>query len=133
MRGRHVCRIRRDPDGPAGGSNAAGLGDAFSDMTVGIEGCEVRGNTVALFGEFDIATVAEVEAALADALGAAGADVIVDVSGTTFVDSITISALVEARTAADRLGRPLRLRGVGPRFERVLGLCAPQPPFERAD
>lgn len=116
-----------------GRSNAAGVSDAFSDMTVGIEGCEVRGNTVRLCGELDIATVTDVETALADALGAAGPDVIVDVSGATFVDSITISALVEARTAADRLGRPLRLRGVGPRFERVLGLCAPQPPFERAD
>lgn len=106
-------------------------------MTVGIEGCEVRGNTVRLFGEFDIATVAEVESALADALGAAMGtarpDVIVDVSGTTFVDSITIHALLDARSAADRVGRALRLRGVGPRFERVLGLCAPQPPFERAD
>ena len=102
-------------------------------MTVGITGFEVQGNTVRLCGELDIATVADLETALADALGAAAPEVIVDVSDTTFVDSITISALLDARSAADDLGRALRLRGVGPRFERVLRLCEPQPPFDRVD
>jgi anti-anti-sigma factor len=99
-------------------------------MTGGIAACEVRGNTVRLSGELDMATVADLESALADALGASAPDVIVDVSGTTFVDSVTIGALLDARTAADRLGRRLRLRGVPPRLERVLVLYAPQPPFD---
>ena len=102
-------------------------------MTVGIAGCEVMGNTVRLRGEFDIATVQDVESALATALAGPGSELIVDVSAATFVDSVTISALIDARSAAGRAGRALRLRGVGPRFERVLGLCAPHPPFERAD
>jgi anti-anti-sigma factor len=102
-------------------------------MTVGIARCEVTGSTVLLCGELDIATVDELESALTAALHAPGPEVVVDVSGTTFVDSVTISTLIDARLTADRVGRALRLRGVGPRFERVLGLCAPEPPFERAD
>jgi anti-anti-sigma factor len=112
------------------GSNAGGAPGAFWDMTAA---CEVWGSTVRLRGELDIATLGEVESALADALRASEPEVIVDVSGTTFVDSTTIGALLDARAAADRAGRTVRLRGVGPRFERLLGLCEPQPPFERAD
>jgi len=102
-------------------------------MTVDIARCEVSGSTVRLLGELDIATVDDLESALAAALQAPGPEVVVDVSGTTFVDSVTISTLIEGRLAADRVGCALRLRGVGPRFERVLGLCAPEPPFERAE
>src|SRR4051812_44514326 len=99
-----------------------------------VEDCEGSGNTVRLSGELDIATVSEVESLLAAALNAgSGPEIVVDVSGTTFVDSVTISALIDARSAAGRGGRALRLRGVGPRFERVLGLCAPEEPFERDD
>jgi anti-anti-sigma factor len=101
-------------------------------MTAVTTACEVRGNTVRLCGELDLATVADVESALVDALSASAPEIIVDVSGTTFVDSVTISALVGARAAADQVGRALRLRGVGPQFQRVLGLYAPQPPFDVA-
>jgi len=100
-------------------------------MTVSVAHCEVQGSTVILRGELDIATVDELERALAEALRDPSASaVVVDLSAATFFDSATITALMRARASAAAEGRRLGLRGLKPRLHRVLGLFAPEPPFE---
>ena len=86
-------------------------------------------SAVVLRGELDLATLAEVEAMLAEALDRGAGDLVVDVSAVSFVDSQTIGALMAARSRATESGRTLCLHGVGPRFARVLELYAPQPRF----
>jgi anti-anti-sigma factor len=76
-----------------------------------------------LAGEHDIATVAalreELVAATAD-----GADVVVDLSGATFIDASIVRVLEEARARMDGGSARLVLRDPSPLVRRVLTLCA---------
>jgi len=100
-------------------------------MTVCAASCAVDGNTVTLRGELDLATLPDLEAALTLALAPSSAsDLLVDLSGATFVDLVSLGAFLAARNEAEAAGRRLRLRGVSPRLERVLGLFAAEPPFD---
>jgi len=106
-------------------------------MAVCTPSCQVLGSTLTLSGELDLATAADLEAALATALAALAdsgqPELIVDLGATTFLDSVTIRALVRARRRAEAAGGRLRLRGVSPRIGRVLRLFDPGPPFEVMD
>jgi anti-anti-sigma factor len=75
--------------------------------------------TLRLQGEFDIATLPELQRDLGDAMAAPG-DVVVDLAGLTFIDASSLHALSEA---ADRLrgtGRRLRLDHPSPYLCRLL-------------
>jgi anti-anti-sigma factor len=79
---------------------------------------------IGLFGEHDLGTEAELSDALERfcGVGAVG-DVIVDLSGASFIASTTIAALLGGRNLMRGQGRNLILRAPSPQAQRVLELC----------
>lgn len=81
--------------------------------------------TLCLHGEVDIVARPGVERALS-LLVAENVDVAVDCSALTFIDSMGVGALLEARNALDAQGHRMRmtnLRGAPRRVFEVLGLA----------
>lgn len=76
-----------------------------------------------LDGEQDIATVAVLADTLANATSADDADLIVDLSGVTFMSTATIDALIRARNLLLGLSRNLTLRSPSKCARRLLDLC----------
>src|SRR5688572_19013538 len=76
-----------------------------------------------LDGEQDIATVAALADTLANATSADDADLIVDLSGVTFMSTATIDALIRARNLLSGLSRNLTLRSPSKCARRLLDLC----------
>ncbi len=87
---------------------------------------------VSLAGELDMATAV----GLADWLvSVAGSDVVVDLSGLSFVDSTGIAALAQARGLIEQAGSELRLTRPQRPVERVLeivGLAGWVDPWQTA-
>jgi anti-sigma B factor antagonist len=81
-----------------------------------------RGPVLTLSGESDISVVAELAAALAVQVDAAPRHLTVDLSGLTFADSATISALIEASRALRARGGTLELARPRPVVARTLEL-----------
>lgn len=89
-------------------------------------------------GEHDAATAETLSVTLAEAAALGDADVVVDLSGLTFMDASTIGTLVVARNRLRVLSRSLCVRDPSLQARRVLDLCemeglideraAPQPP-----
>jgi len=73
---------------------------------------------VLLAGEFDMVNAAELAAALTQAVRDAGV-ILVDLGGTTFLDSSAIRAIAMAYEAALDAGRELRLVNVPPPLRRL--------------
>jgi anti-anti-sigma factor len=75
---------------------------------------------VPLWGELDISVVGEVESLL----GAVepGGDVVVDLTGVSFVDSVTLSVFVRASRRHDAAGAVLVLAGAQGAVRRVLAI-----------
>ena len=78
-------------------------------------------------GEHDIATREQLNVTLAQAAGLDDADVVVDLSGVTFMDASTIGALVVARNRLRSRARSLSVRAPSPRARRLLDLCGLAP------
>jgi len=76
-----------------------------------------------LKGEQDIATVAVLADTLANVTSADDANLIVDLSGVTFMSTATIDELVRARSLLLGLSRNLTLRSPSKCARRVLDLC----------
>jgi anti-anti-sigma factor len=76
-----------------------------------------------LDGEQDIATVAILANTLAKVTSADDADLIVDLSGVTFMSTATIDQLVRARNLLLGLSRNLTLRSPSKCVRRTLDLC----------
>jgi anti-anti-sigma factor len=76
-----------------------------------------------LDGEHDIATVAGLADTLANVISADDADLIVDLSGVTFMSTATIDELVRARNLLLGLSRNLTLRSPSRWVRRLLDLC----------
>jgi len=76
-----------------------------------------------LEGEQDIATVAVLADTLAKVTSADEADVIVDLSGVTFMSTATVDKLVRARNLLVGLSRNLTLRSPSKCARLVLDLC----------
>ena len=74
-------------------------------------------------GEHDSATVVHVSATLAQAAPLDDADVVVDLSGVTFMDASTIGALVDAHNRLRAGSRSLSVRAVPPRARRLFDVC----------
>jgi anti-anti-sigma factor len=79
-----------------------------------------------LDGEEDIATVAVLKNRLAIAVCAHDADVIVDLSGLTFLSTATIDELIRVRNILLCQNRNLVLRSPSRFSRRVLDLCGLQ-------
>jgi len=78
---------------------------------------------LAVSGELDLATAADLEHAVALAITRPGVrTVVVELSGLTFLDAAGIAALSRSRIAADASGVPLRAEGARGVVLRVLDL-----------
>jgi anti-sigma B factor antagonist len=79
---------------------------------------------IALFGEHDFDSEAELSDALTRFCGMGGVgDVVVDLSQATFIDSTTLATLLGARNLMLRQGRTLVLRAPSSQARRLLALC----------
>lgn len=76
-------------------------------------------------GEHDIATRADLSV-IAQAATLDDADIVVDLSGVSFMDASTIGALVFADNHLRARSRSLSIRDPTPRARRVLDLCGLQ-------
>ena len=74
-------------------------------------------------GEHDIATRVRLSATIAQAALLDDADMVVDLSGVTFMDASTIGALVGARNCLRASSRSLSVRAPSPRARRLLDIC----------
>ena len=87
--------------------------------------CDVDrdGAVVRVTGEVDFAAKAVLQDALADA-AASSSDIVVDMRGTTFVDSTAVSVLIASRHAADIRQGTLTILASNPvrRVLSILGL-----------
>ena len=79
-----------------------------------------------LCGEEDIATVAVLADRLARAVSAGDADLIVDLSGVTFLSTATIDELFRVKDILARQNRSLSLRSPSRPARRVLEVCGLQ-------
>jgi anti-anti-sigma factor len=95
-------------------------GDWDSALLVSRDGEQA---VVWLDGEQDIATVAVLADTLANATSADDADLIVDLSGVTFMSTATIDALIQARNLLLGLSRNMTLRSPSKCARRLLDLC----------
>ena len=75
---------------------------------------------ITVSGEVDLATAADLERAIASALGGSATVIEVDLSGVEFMDSAGLRVLVAARKQADDAGRELRLRSPHERVRRII-------------
>jgi anti-anti-sigma factor len=76
-----------------------------------------------LEGECDIATVFELDEALARVIRDDRADVTVDLSGVTFIGTVTIDALIQAGHVLGRQSRSLTVRSPSRCATRLLAFC----------
>jgi anti-anti-sigma factor len=76
-----------------------------------------------LDGEHDIATVFVLTDTLARAISVDDADLIVDLSGVTFIGSATIDELIRGRNILRRQSRSLTLRSPSRCARRILDVC----------
>lgn len=76
-----------------------------------------------LAGEHDIATVPVVLGAVADATLVDDTDLVVDLSGVTFMGAATIGALIGSRNHLLRQSRNLTLRSPSQCARRVIDVC----------
>ena len=77
---------------------------------------------VAVTGELDMSTAAELRAAVAAVLASGSVDVEIDLAGVPFADSAGVRALMMCRDAAEQAGARLRLSHPSPDVHRVLEL-----------
>lgn len=82
--------------------------------------------TVALIGELDIATVPRFSARVGE-LARRGhlREMVMDVSGSTFIDAGGLRALVELRSRLEQQHARLVLDGVPPQMSRLLRIIGP--------
>lgn len=81
------------------------------------------GVLVRLRGEHDLATRAAVSATIGVRVALGRDDLVVDLSGVTFMDASTVGVIVEARAALRRRGRDVMLRDASSCARRLMELC----------
>ena len=81
------------------------------------------GVVVFLRGEHDRATRAAVSTAIGARVTLGRGDLVIDLSGVTFMDASTVGVIVDARTALRHRGRDLVLRQPSSCARRLIELC----------
>ena len=84
---------------------------------------DVQASTVALAGEHDRSTIDADNLALTAAIAAGDGDVVLDVSGVTFMSAGTVGVIVRARRILEHQSRSLTLQSPSRSAQRVLDLC----------
>ncbi len=74
---------------------------------------------ISVVGEIDLATAPELRAVLDRVLDAGAASLIVDLSGTTFIDSTALGVLIGAWKRTQNEGRTMSVVASDPRILRV--------------
>ena len=87
---------------------------------------------VAVIGELDMSTAAELRAAVAEVLASGSVNVEIDLAGVPFADSAGVRSLMMCRDAAEQAGARLRLSRPSPDVHRVLELTGAVP-YARGD
>jgi anti-sigma B factor antagonist len=104
---------------------------APSDVRVVRTGSHV---TLTLTGEIDVEAAGHLTAASDEVLGGAPAELVVDLSAATFLDSAGVGALVALKNAATDAGVPsVRLRSGPPNVMRVLEMVGLDGLFDHVD
>ena len=83
---------------------------------------DVDGESVSFHGELDAAHAPELRERIAAIAAAPGGRLMLDLSATTFIDSLGIAALVEASTLMHRRGRVVVVVCRAPQVRRTLAL-----------
>jgi anti-anti-sigma factor len=78
---------------------------------------------VRLQGEYDVGTVAALSAILSRAIALDDADLVLDVSGVSFLDAATVGVIVRARLFLRNRSRGLLLRCPSRCVRRILDIC----------
>jgi anti-sigma B factor antagonist len=78
--------------------------------------------TVAIDGELDLATVDQLDAALAEVESNGATTVVLDLDQVAFMDSTGLRCLLRARRRAEQSGRRLRLVRVPPDVDRLFAV-----------
>jgi anti-anti-sigma factor len=81
-----------------------------------------RATTLTLSGELDLASVHELEEALARVQGWGTALIVLDLRELTFMDSTGLKVLVEANQHAQEAGPQFRVINGGPQVQRLLSI-----------
>ena len=104
--------------------------ETFSSVTVSrgspAGSIDVVPTIVWVRGVHDVATRVHLSLTIAQAARLDDEDLVVDLSGVTFMDVSTVSALVVARNRLAERGRGLVVRAPSPRALRVIDLCGQQ-------
>ncbi len=96
------------------------MDETSSPVATGAEVRHLPTPTVVAWGELDVATVPDLEAALKQVLETDGAGTIeVDLGGVSFIDSSGLGALVAALKQSQALGGQLVIRGLQPAPRKV--------------
>jgi anti-sigma B factor antagonist len=83
---------------------------------------ERPGSVLSVSGRLSAVTVADVRAALVEAIGCGTGDLVVDLTDVLLVDASGLGVIVAAHRLAMRKERRLVLRGVPARIERLLAV-----------
>jgi anti-sigma B factor antagonist len=78
---------------------------------------------IAVQGDLDISTVADLKSIIADALGPAPERVVVDLRAVTFIDSSGLRCLIEAKARAEIDRLDLEVLRPPPPIDRTFELC----------
>jgi anti-sigma B factor antagonist len=91
--------------------------------------CQVRSEvtgttaTVTIAGELDLASKAELDAAIADAFARAPERIVVDLAATTFIDSTGITALLRAHRRARAQSVGMAIIPGGDSVKTAMAMC----------
>ena len=81
-------------------------------------------------GDLDAARVPRVRALLEDAVGVRPKQLVVDLSGCSFLDASGLTVLLDVHRRMARVGTVLTLRGCSPRVMKLLSLTGLQRVFD---
>lgn len=79
--------------------------------------------TIFVAGEVDYGTASQLRSALVGLVNGDSRDVVVDLTGVTFVDSTALSVLVQGKQRLHSAGQRMSVTGAQPRVTRVLELA----------
>lgn len=87
-----------------------------------VAGARPGAATLLLTGELDLASTSSFEQRVDELLAAGTDQLVVDLSGLTFCDSVGLNGLVRAKNRCEQRGGSLRVSGTSGQVAHVLGI-----------